>query len=375
MRHPIGGRRVALAMLAGLATIALGGCSDGGDEDPPSSVPRSFFGVVPQTALAEQDLDRMGQGEVGTMRLVVFWSALDPTPKRGDVNLEGIDGIVLGAARNGIDVLPTVFSTPTWVARDLDRSACDEDCGLLAPRSGAALDAWSDFVGRLADRYGPDGKLWAEHPDVEPRPIRAWQIWNEQNSPTFYQPEPDVGAYERLLAASSDAIHEQDPDATIITGGMLGTPFKGERPAYSAWDFLRRLYEIPGAEDEFDGVGAHPYAAHMKKVRSQVRRIREEIARAGDDATIWVTEVGWASSGPDVPLNRGPEGQAEALTEAFDFLLAKRVDWRIETVTWYSWRDSAEPVCAWCQGSGLFRRRALEPKPSWDAFVAFTGGT
>jgi hypothetical protein len=365
-----------LLALAVLAAVVLGGCSDDGDDEAsPTSAPRGFFGVVPQTPLTADDLDRMGEGKVGTLRIVVSWSGLDPSPKKDDIDFAGADGIVLGAARNGIDVLPTVYSTPTWVAQDLDHYDCEDDCGIFAPRSDAALAAWGGFVGELADRYGPDGDLWADHPNLQPRPIRAWQLWNEQNSPTFYAPEPDVESYAKLLATSTDAIGERDPDATIVTGGMFGTPFKGNPPAYTASDFLRRLYEIPGAADDFDGVGAHPYAAHLQKVESQTRLMHEEIERAGDDATMWITEVGWASAGPDVPLNRGPQGQARELTDAFQLFLDKRSAWRIATVTWYSWRDSAEPICDWCEFSGLFELKELEPKPSWDAFVAFTGGS
>ena len=395
---PSRGRRLGARLLAGLVLAALGaaavggcGSEEGGSASTPGAsssstggshaakgtagVPRSFFGVIPQTALTGADLDRMGDGDVGTLKPVIPWSALDPTRKPGDLNLESIDGIVLGAAHNGIDVLPTIYSTPDWVARDLDGYECGDECAVYAPRSGAAVRAWTQFLGELADRYGPDGSLWADNPDVDPRPIRTWQIWNEQNSPSFYRPKPDVGAYADLVSASAETIRKRDPDATIVLGGMFGTPFDGKPPAYTAWDFLRQLYAVPGAAGDFDGVGVHPYAAHMRKVESQTRLVHDEIERAGDDATMWITEIGWASSGPTVPLNRGPRGQAEDLTKAFDFFLAKRVEWRIENVDWYSWSDSAEPVCDWCGGSGLFEKTDLVPKRSWYAYVAFTGGS
>ena len=63
----------------------------------------------------------------------------------------------------------------------------------------------------LVDRYGPDGELWKTHPDVDPVPVATWQIWNEQNSPTFYQPEVDPAAYATLLEAAHEAITERDP--------------------------------------------------------------------------------------------------------------------------------------------------------------------
>ena len=45
-------------------------------------------------------------------------------------------------------------------------------------------------------------------------------------------------------------------------------------------------------------------------------------------------------------------------------------------MTWYSWRDTSDPTqCDWCPGSGLFPETTLDPKPAWDAFVSFTGGS
>jgi hypothetical protein len=102
--------------------------------------------------------------------------------------------------------------------------------------------------------------------------------------------------------------------------------------------------------------------------------LHDEIVRAGDDASLWVTELGWASSGPDVPLVRGLQGQADSLTEAYDFFLEKRDPWNIDAVYWYSWHDVENQICDWCPGSGLFTE-SLEPKPAWEAFVGFTGGS
>ncbi len=162
---------------------------------------------------------------------------------------------------------------------------------------------------------------------------------------------------------------------------MFGTPFKGKPPALSAPDFLRQLYAIDGAREQFDAVAAHPYAAHEGKIELQVRLLHDEIERADDDAGLWITEVGASSDEGDdcetpCPLERGPEGQAEQLTEAFTFFLNQRRAWDIEGVTWYSWRDTSDPnQCDWCPGSGLFEEASLEPKPAWDAFTAFTGGS
>ena len=365
----------ATLLVAAIAFTAVFFASSESSEDlsPP---PRSFFGVVPQTALYEDDLDRMGQGNVGMIRLHVAWALLDPTAA-DDYAWEGIDSVVLGAAERKIEVLPFLFATPPWVAELDGHGDCDPDCAIYAPRSQAALAAWAEFVSAAVKRYGPDGELWGENPDVEPLPIRAWQIWNEQNSPTFYLPKPDVDAYADLLATSEQAIHEHDFDAEVVLGGMFGTPLGGEPPAITAGDYLRELYEA-GAATSFDGIAVHPYAGRAVNIEEQVSSMRSEVVAADDDASTWVTEVGWASSGPPNPLTKGAKGQAAELEAAYELLLERRLEWDIETVSWYSWRDTASDSspCEWCGGSGLFPADSLdEPKPAWESFVSFTDGS
>lgn len=375
-------RAVLGAVAAACVLAAVGiGCSDSGADttqtNAPAAAPKAFFGVVPQTLTTDEDLDRMAQGKVGTIRFVIPWAAVDPTPNEDDLDLSTIDPLVLGAARRGIAVLPMIYGTPAWVAEDLDHEKCDTTCGAYAPKSPEALAAWKDFIGVLVNRYGPDGTLWKAFPDVHPVPVRTWQIWNEQNSPTFYQPDVDPASYATVLKAASEAITEHDPGAKVVLGGMFGTPLKGKSPAIKAWTFLRDLYGIDGARDTFDGVAVHPYAAHVGKIESQVSRMHDEIVAADDDASMWITEVGASSGTGKNPLERGPHGQADQLREAFDFFLSKRQEWNIQAVTWYSWRDTPADAgqCDWCAASGLFPADALDPKPAWDAFVSFTGGS
>jgi hypothetical protein len=377
--------RVLLATVAtvGILSLSTAGCGDSATTNESTTVaqaPHEFFGVVPQGLLTDEDLARMAQGKVGTIRLVIPWGALVPTKTDTEVNLSTIDPVVLGAAEKGIRVVPTIYGTPAWVAEDLDGYNCDPGCGPFAPTSEAALAAWKDFVGQMVDRYGPGGSLWTGNAGVDAVPVRTWQIWNEQNSPTFYQPKVDPAAYEHLLAAASEAINERDPNAEVILGGMFGTPFKGEPPALSAPVFLRDLYAIDGAADTFDAVAAHPYAARESKITLQVKLLHDEITRAHDNAGMWITEVGASSEVGDKPgdnpLLLGPEGQAQQLRTAFQFFLDQRQALDIEGVTWYSWRDTSDPnQCDWCPGSGLFEEASLTPKPAWAEFVSFTGGS
>jgi hypothetical protein len=265
------------------------------------------------------------------------------------------------------------------VAADIDGVECGGDqpvgCGTFAPQSEEALAEWKEFIGEMVDRYGPDGELWTTHPDVPQVPVRQWQIWNEQNSPTYFQPKPDPESYARLLSTAADAIRKSDPGAQILLGGMFQTSGNGD--LILADDFLHDLYEIDGASDDFDAVAAHPYAANLTKIETQVKLLHDEIALAEDDAALWLTEVGASSGDGDNPLELGEQGQADLLRGAFEYFLSKREEWNIAGLIWYSWRDTPldAGVCDWCANSGLFPLESLTPKPAWGAFTSFTGGT
>jgi len=366
-------RAVAVAALAaaGCCLLALGASAAA------AAAPRAFFGVSPQAPLSDADFERMATAKVGTLRFELSWAGTDPTAAPGDYDWSRTDAIVGRAAAGGIQALPFVFSTPDWVA-ELDRFRCRRSCVSFAPRGRAALAAWEDFLGAAAARYGPGGAFWTLNPLLPQQPIRAWQLWNEQNSPTYFKPRPNVGAYARLVASGREAITEVDGGAEIVLGGMFGTPLGGLKPAIEASKFLARLYDRPGAKRSFDGVASHPYAAQFSKARAQVELLREQIEEAGDGQTeLWITELGWASAGLTDPLNRGPQGQAERLKEAFRYFFKKRGMLNIRTVTWYSWRDNPDPaagLCTWCPYSGLVTADLLD-KPSLKVFTRFTNGS
>jgi polysaccharide biosynthesis protein PslG len=333
---------------------------------------------MPQGPLTTADSERMGDAKVGTLRFEIFWAAIDPTPAPDDYNWTASDEVVANAARNGVAVLPFIAGTPPWVLA-LDGRECEPDkCPGYPPKSKEALAAWRGFLADAVDRYGPGGEFWDLNPSVPEVPIRDWQMWNEQNSQSFWRPKPDVKAYARLLDASHRAITGADRGARVILGGMFGTPLGGQKPAIAAWDFLAKLYRRPGVKHDFDGVAAHPYGSKLDKVLAQVELLRAEMKEAGDAKTdLWITEVGWASGGAPSPLNRGIAGQADRLDEAFSYFVKNRKRLGIANVTWYSWRDNSATgigLCEWCPRSGLLNEDGTT-KLSYDAFTEFTGGS
>ena len=366
--------------LAALAALAVAACvaaapARGQLDEPVAVVPSEFFGVAPQSPLTPAELGRLAQGRVGTVRAYINWAAIDPTPADDDAWGQ-IDALVGAAAQNGVTVFPFVFGTPTWVVNGLDGRSCPpETCLLFAPRSPAALAEWQRFLREAVQRYGPNGEFFAENPALPVVPITDWQLWNEQNSFSFYEPKVDVNSYANLLTAGSQAIRAVDPNAKIILGGMFGTPEGVEEPKVFAWNYLRRLYRVPGIAAQFDGVAVHPYAARLTKVIQQVKLMRKEIIRAQDPAEMWITEIGWSSGKGDNPLELGKRGQASRLRESMRYFIGHKDALNIRNVTWFAWRDLTTPICQWCANAGLFGAGSLTPKPAWRALMTFTGGS
>ncbi|HEX5713826.1 MAG TPA: hypothetical protein VFX85_10975 [Solirubrobacterales bacterium] len=342
---------VALALLAPAAAQAL---------------PRGFFGIAPQTAIGAADTARMRAGGLETIRASLGWSGVESSP-RGGYNWAGFDELVRTAARDRLEVLPFLYSTPHWVSGDWRRLPVD---GARARR------AWSAFVGAAVERYGRGGEFWREHgpgsDDPLPYlPIRAWQIWNEENFFYFTNPASPQ-RYARLLALSRPAVKRVDPRADVVIGGLFGDPAAGPPRALDATDFLDQLYRVGGVKANFDAVALHPYAADTADLRRLVEGVRATMVRHGDRRSgLYLTELGWGSqANSPVSFEVGLRGQARELRDAYRYLLANRGRLKLQQVVWFSWKD-APGSCSFCDSVGLFRQGAkFRPKPAWRALRA-----
>jgi Beta-galactosidase len=335
--------------LAVAAVLLLGGTPAAAQARP---VPKGFFGVVPQGALSDRDLDRM-EGAVGTLRVPLYWSESEPRP--GAYDFSRFDAVLAAASERHIRVLPFVYGSPAWVARTHAHPP-------LA--SARARGQWTSFLRRLVTRYGPGGEFWQGR--KARLPIRTWQIWNEPNFRLFWQPRPSPRRYAELLRLSARAIRGADLGARIALAGVAPVG-----AGFLPWVFLRQLYRAPAVKRSFDLAAVHPYATTVPRMEEQVWIARRVMAEAGDERTpLLISEIGVASSG-SIPsaFVRGDLGQAAFLRGALDLLLDKRRAWRIAGVDWFTWQDTAQPDmhCAFCQGAGLIDLDG-RPKPAWRAF-------
>lgn len=353
---------------------------------PPAAtaVPSNFWGVSPQTIPTTEHFQRLKAGGVDSVRIPITWNNIQPVAGLAP-NWSGVDGFVGGAALAGVDVLPFVYDTPSWV---VPRVAVPGSRGTVsAPRTlpvkrGAQRAAWKAFLQQVVLRYGPQGSFWAENPAIPRRPIRTWQIWNEQNF-KYFVVRPNPVDYGKLLNVSYAALRSVDTGAKIILGGMFAHPnearFKVRPPqAYFATDFLERLYEaFPGIKAKFIGAALHPYTGKYQNLTPEIEEFRRVMKEHGDAGKgLWITEVTWSSQPPD-PLHnsfaKGPRGQVKQLSGAFRLFERWQAKWRLKRIYWFSVEDAPPGACNFCAGSGLFGP-GFVPKQSWFAFVRFAGG-
>jgi polysaccharide biosynthesis protein PslG len=348
-----------LAVLVATAVLAGGVAGTVVAARPaPRPLPPGFFGVVPQAPLSSAELERM-QGTVGTLRLPVYWFEIEA--ERGIYDFAKTDRAIGNAARHGLEVLPFVYGTPAWLARE-------HACFPLGSKAGRA--AWPRFVRALVERYGPGGEFWRGR--EWRRPVHRWQIWNEPNFRLFWRPRPSPRQYAELLSSAAAAIRAADPRARVVLAGVA--PVGG---GTLPWVYLRRLYRVPGVRRDFDAVGLHPYGARVEVMASQIDLARRVMDEAGDERTpILVTELGVASRGA-IPsaFVKGPRGQAEFLRRSFALLLDRRRDWGIAGIYWFTWRDwpVPDPHCGFCEGAGLVDLHG-RAKPAWAAYKAIARG-
>ncbi|HEX6229014.1 MAG TPA: glycosyl hydrolase [Solirubrobacterales bacterium] len=365
------GRITAWTAAVAIATLAFAA-------SPASApaVPGKFWGVVPQEIPTAEEFQRLKRGGVDSIRIPVLWAGVQPT-RNGPLTWSEVDALVGAAATAGIEVLPFLTGAPTWAVPANRRYGSPN---FLPVRNGKQRSGWKNFARQAVLRYGPRGSFWAENPGVPTRPIRTWQVWNEQNF-MYFVARPNPAEYGKLVKLSHAAIRGVDKGARIVLGGLFSRPGEARlkrrpRLAYFAADFLKELYKrTPGIKGKFHGIALHPYTGTFKRLGPYIEEARS-VLKANRDAGkgLWLTELGWSSMPPTKKNSfaKGRGGQKAQLQGAFRLLRKNQRKWRVQRVYWFSVGD-AKGACNFCDGSGLFAD-GFTPKPAWYAFTRFSGG-
>lgn len=369
-------RALALALsLSCVAVLALAASAQ--------ALPAKFWGIVPQATPTSEQLQRLGDGGVESVRVPIEWGAVQRN--KGDaIDWAGFDTILERATLAGIDVLPTVSGVPTWAVPSVPvQGGGGSKAPAHLPVSGVAASGWKSLLTQAAERYGPGGDFWALHPSLPVRPVRTWQIYNEPNF-KFFVARPNPTEYGKLVKISHAALKLADPGAQVLLAGLFAQPGGSRTPSgkhksinWFASDFLTRMYKTnPGIKSRFTGVALHPYTQYASTIPAIVGELRKVLTQNGDGGKgLWITELTWSSQAPTRSnvFAKGVAGQARELTAAFNKIRANQAKWKVKRLYWFSVDDSTG-TCNFCDGSGLFGD-GFVPKKAWYSYVKFTGGT
>jgi hypothetical protein len=213
----------------------------------------------------------------GWVRVFIGWNGIEA--QRGVYNTAEIENYqrFFASLPAGTKIDVDVEGTPAWAAGgsgDL-RSA------------PAVVGDYAAFVNYLVNAF--HGR------------VTAWEIWNEEDSPTWWGGTP--AQYVTLLKAAYAAVKSADPRATVIVGGLTGNDGA----------YLSQLYAA-GARGFFDAVGVHtdtgcnitsPTVFEYNRGTHIVNQyfflgfisIHAVMVNAGDGAKpVYMTELGWSST-------------------------------------------------------------------------------
>jgi polysaccharide biosynthesis protein PslG len=306
--------------------------------------------LVWETAAVEaSQLAAMKTAGITSVRFDADWSSVQPAgPTKFDWT--AIDRVVKSARADGMSVLLTIDGCPPWAALVGTR-------GDAHPQPASAAQ-YATFAAEVAARYAPQG-------------VGTFEIWNEPNSAIFWQPKPNPAAYTTDLVAAYAAIKRVDPSAFVISGGLAPEATDGTN--ISPVDFLKAMY-ADGAKGSFDALGYHPYSfpalpdtyeqwsgwSQMAQTNPSIRSVMTSNGDSGK--SIWITEVGAPSSGPD---GIGQAAQATLLTQAIAY--AKKTTW-VGALYIYSWQDNGTDATNDQDWFGLLTATGSR-KPAYKAVV------
>ncbi|GAB7071610.1 cellulase family glycosylhydrolase [Mycobacterium hodleri] len=308
LRAPLPGLR-RLGVVIAAAAVLVSGCGHPTDAPRPAAEPTTSgaSSAVDQRSttvgIADSDLlglpqpqvvdavGRMKQLGVTTVRLLVPWAAIQPSPDVYDWSM--VDKTVNAVSSQHMSILATLNSPPGWAV------APGQPAIAGRPASPAAFGL---FAGKVAEHFR--GK------------ISAYEIWNEPNWSAFYAPAPDPAGYADLLKAAYPAIKAAAPSALVVAAG-LGSVVDHAMITMDPVKFVSGMYTA-GARNFFDALAFHPYQYSMKFSESwhpdaplnQLSEIRRVMLANGDgEKKIWATEYGEPSS------EVGEKAQAEYLDD------------------------------------------------------------
>ncbi len=243
---------------------------------------------------ALKSLHRIG---ASVARTDSFWATAEPQPPVNGKHTYSwtYDDRVAGVlARAGLRWQP-IIDYATWWAGD----------GASGPEQGlppAHIGDYALYAQAFAHHFGVGGVFWKDNPELPQLPVKVFEIWNEPDIPIFWEPAPNLTEYAQIYLYTRAAIHEVDPTATVIIGGLV----------YASTSLPALYAAAPSLRGNTDGVAIHPYRGTAAATETAVN-YDISLDASTINAPIYVNEYGW--NGVPGTWQGVTEAEREAYTE------------------------------------------------------------
>ena len=219
-------------------------------------------------------------------RLWLPWEYIESKP--GVYEWDMLDACVEILREYGFHIMACLYDTPMWASADPQKTS-RTSLTWTVYRKWVPHDfpKWGKFVGAVAERYKDE--------------INYYQIWNEPDTPGYFQPFPRPDLYVKLLRVACKSIKAANPNAKIVLGGFAGLPIEKTQPnAFSARDLYS--FKPHAFYDVFD---FHCYSVWGQKQRwdkmplSIIKPLREFLKAEGEGhKPFWNSETSFCSGIP-----------------------------------------------------------------------------
>lgn len=228
--------------------------------------------------------DMLGSGAV----VRDWWSWPDIEPSSGNYIWTQPDAAANTAVKAGQKLIVCLCGAPAWANGNRD-----------ATWPAADINLWKSFVSAVVQRYKERGV------------VITWELWNEENSPMFFESGPTPSWPEKardfaakVLIPGYDAVKAADPSAKVALGGLSANWFSdqpGAQPYEHSRYFLQQILSVQDASSHMDYVGYHPYLdpSDYRQLTTAVAQMRSMMGAFGiGDKPIIATEWGALSRNP-----------------------------------------------------------------------------
>ncbi|TCQ83933.1 beta-xylosidase [Pseudomonas sp. JUb52] len=298
-----------------------------------------------------QQMDRLQDLGLEWTRIDLHWDIMEP--EQGQLRTAELDELTQTLSTRQLKSEMYLVGSPDFASSGPFGVA---NRGAYPPRDPAL---YASSLVKFASRY----------PSVQ-----AWQVWNEPNLPSYWQPFEDPERYARLLQASVEAMRSQAPGREVVMGGMA---YYSQMPVRGGL-MLESLGKL-GVQRLGTVIAYHPYSQYPEgddpKARDFIVRAQllNEKLRGIAPPAIWADEWGWSSyPGPQEEQNIiGEEGQADFVLRRLALMSALDYD----RIFLFALSDLDGRASVRDQHYGLLRLDG-SPKPVYRAlqrFLALTG--